>query len=128
MDDMLLFAGDKETLRGWRSEVERFARTALALELRADAERLAPVRVGVPFLGFRIWPGLVRLDAARARRLGRRLRALATIEDPDDRQRRASSVLDWAAQADSARLRTSLMASKPGVVARSLVYDGLGEG
>ena len=109
MDDMLLFGPDKQTVRAWRDAVERFAADQLRLKLRADAERVAPVRVGVPFLGFRVWPGLVRLDAARARRLDRRLRALALVADEDERQRRASSVLDWAAQADSARLRASLL-------------------
>ncbi len=74
-----------------------------------DAERLGPVRVGVPFLGFRVWPGLVRFDAARARRLRRRLRGLSRVADDDERARRVQSVVGWAAQGDTARLRASVL-------------------
>ncbi len=115
MDDLLCFGPDKGTVRGWRGEIAGFAEGRLRLALREDAERLAPVRVGVPFLGFRVWPGLVRLDAARARRLRRRFRAIAGVADEDERARRVEGVVGWAAQGDTARLRASLLrAARPG--------------
>ncbi len=109
MDDMLCFGPDKVAVRQWRDGVEAFAARELSLRLRPDAERLGPVRVGVPFLGFRVWPGLVRFDAARARRLRRRLRGLSRVADDDERARRVQSVVGWAAQGDTARLRASVL-------------------
>ncbi len=109
MDDMLCFGPDKAAVRGFRDAIEAFASETLSLRLRRDAERLGPVRIGVPFLGFRVWPGLVRLDAARVRRMRRRFRALARVADEDERARRVESVVGWAAQGDTARLRASAL-------------------
>jgi hypothetical protein len=80
-----------------------------------EATLVGPVHVGVPYLGFRIWPRLVRLDAARVRRLRRRLRTLARLRerhalDDDGAQRRAGSVLAWASHADTLQLRKRIAA------------------
>lgn len=117
MDDVLWFGPDKATVRSWACEADLWVRRKLGQELKAEATVVAPVSVGVPFLGFRIWPNLVRLDAARVRRLRRRLRTLqrlhaAAIIDADACQRRAGAVFSWAAQADTLRLRRAIVSGR----------------
>lgn len=84
MDDMLLFAADRRTLRVAAEELEPWLAGSLALGLKPAATLLAPVREGIPFLGFRVFPGLIRVRAENWRRfrirLRRRLRELAAGE------------------------------------------------
>lgn len=100
MDDFVLFGDTKADLKALKVEIARFLSERLKLQLREDATRLAPVRIGLPFLGFRLWPHLTRLDGARVRRLSRKLKALERA-DPDAlaTQRGAESALAWAARA-----------------------------
>ncbi|MBU1896166.1 reverse transcriptase/maturase family protein [Myxococcota bacterium] len=107
MDDMLLFGPDKATLKGWRAAVEGFVTEHLHLRLRPQAERLGPVRNGVPFLGFRIWPQLIRLDGARSRRVRRRLKLLSRLP-PHEANPRLESLLSWMAVADTTLLRRAI--------------------
>lgn len=103
MDDILVFGPDKATVRTWSDEIDAFVTERMSLKLRADAHRLGPTRLGVPFLGFRVWPRLIRLDAARARRARRHLRALHRAPDLDDTERaaRVQSTLAWLHVADA---------------------------
>ena len=109
MDDRLLFASNKHEVRQWADETAEFVHQQLGLCLRHAATVIAPVRVGIPFLGFRIWPRQVRLDAARVRRLRRRLRELERVGPPEARARLAESLFAWAEQADTLRLRRSFL-------------------
>ena len=68
MDDMVLFAGDKAALWRLRGEVDGFLAERLELGLKHEATRLAPVWQGLPFLGRRIYPGLVRIRRQNLRR------------------------------------------------------------
>jgi retron-type reverse transcriptase len=114
MDDMLLFADDRASLRRWRREIERFAAGELRLDIKTEATVLAPVLGGVPFLGMRLWPGVARLGAGGRNRLARRLRVLqrqlaeCEIEE-ETAVRSAASLVGWAAGADTARLRAGIM-------------------
>lgn len=115
MDDVLWFGPDKATVRRWAIFADEWVTRSLGLTLKPEATVVAPVSVGVPYLGFRIWPRLIRLDAARVRRLRRRLRSLQRAGareeiDDDGLQRRAGSVLAWASHADSLRLRRAIIA------------------
>lgn len=119
MDDVLWFGPDKATVRGWAALANAWVSRELGLTLKPEATVVAPVHVGVPYLGFRIWPRLVRLDAARVRRLRRRLRTLARLcaagmLDVDAAQRRAGSVIAWASHADTLQLRRIIVAGRPG--------------
>ena len=112
MDDLLIFGDQGEVLRGLRDEIERFVGTRLLLELKEEATILAPVHAGVPYLGFRIWPDLIRLDPRRVRRFRGRFRDLsarlrAGALDDAAYSRSASSLIGWAEQADTLGLRTS---------------------
>ncbi len=116
MDDLLLFADNPAALRGWARDIERYCRDSLRLQLRHDATRRGPVRVGVPFLGLRIWPRLRRLDGARVRRLRRRFRALNRVWRAGDVPHShsvasACSLIGWATLADTVSLRRSILAA-----------------
>jgi hypothetical protein len=72
MDDMLLFAKDKKTLHQYLQHLESFIHEQLALKLKPSATLIAPVSEGIPFLGFRIYPNLIRLNRQSLRRFRRR--------------------------------------------------------
>lgn len=74
MDDMVFFADDRSRLSETLGAVRCFLRQTLRLELKDRATRLAPTATGVPFLGWRIFPGTVRLAPVNLRRHRWRLR------------------------------------------------------
>ena len=69
---MLLFAKDKKTLHQYLQQLETFIHEQLALKLKPSATLIAPVSEGIPFLGFRIFPNLIRLNRQSLRRFRRR--------------------------------------------------------
>ena len=112
MDDVLVFGPDRRTVRAWLEEIERFAGERLRLVLKPEATVLAPVTEGVPFLGFRIFPGVVRLDGHRVRRLRRKLAALErAVENErlaeDEAAQVGAALVGWAHHADAHRLLAS---------------------
>ena len=74
MDDFVLFAEQKEALRGWLPAVRHFVHQHLRLALKDRATILGPRHVGLPYLGWRIYPHLRRLRPENVRRTRRRLR------------------------------------------------------
>lgn len=73
VDDMLLFADDKATLRHWRrAVVDRLARLRLTIHSGAHTR---PVTEGFPFLGFVVFPRRRRLKRRKGIYFARRLRA-----------------------------------------------------
>lgn len=111
MDDMLLFGRAKADAGRWAREVGEFARGRLGLAIKAEATVLAPVCEGVPFLGFRIWPGVVRLDGTRRRRIVRTLRLAAEGDQEDESVR---SAVAHSAHAGTTGLRRSVLACAAG--------------
>ena len=114
MDDIVLLGPDRAAVRLLRNGAARFVERELRQQIKTEATRLGPVSIGVPFLGFRVWPDLVRLDAARARRFRARVRGLeralaAGAIGEEVAARRARSVFGWAEQADSLAFRRSLL-------------------
>jgi len=110
MDDILLFSLHKEPLWAAHQRIRRLVRDGLKLELRAEVTRLAPVTEGVPFLGFRVFPGTVRFDPWRVRRWWRRMAALEARLDAgtiteEDATRSAASLVGWAMHGDTMMLR-----------------------
>ena len=61
MDDMVFFADDADTLHGWLYESEQFLRTRLKLEFKEQACFVSTVSGGIPFLGCRVFPSVIRL-------------------------------------------------------------------
>ena len=74
MDDFVLWDDSKERLHRAAAEVADFLACELRLSLKAEASRLAPTREGLPFLGLRVYPGLLRLQHGRRQRTLRLVR------------------------------------------------------
>ncbi len=74
MDDMLFFSDIKKTLHGVLDMMEHFIDSRLYLRLKTSATQMAPVSEGIPFLGFRIFPGMIRLQRKSLQRFRKRLR------------------------------------------------------
>ncbi|MBF2052020.1 MAG: RNA-directed DNA polymerase [Candidatus Sericytochromatia bacterium] len=75
MDDFVLWSHSKETLWLWKAGIEDFLARQLKLQLKASASLIAPVTEGLPFLGFRVYPAMIRLSQTcrhRFRRTWRR--------------------------------------------------------
>jgi hypothetical protein len=73
MDDFVLCADDRQTLRGHLAAVEACL-GELGLRLKARATILAPSTQGLPFLGWQVYRGTVRLRPENLRRTRARLR------------------------------------------------------
>ena len=61
MDDFCIWANSKLEIKKQREAIRNFLKEKLRLKLKEKAERLAPVRYGMPFLGFRIFPNHIRM-------------------------------------------------------------------
>ena len=113
MDDILVFGDSRAEVRAHADALAQSMVEDLGQVEKIAARRLGPVHVGVPFLGYRVWPALVRLDGARRRRLLARLRGLNRAVQDDgmsetDAGRRAGAAVAWASHADTLALRQSL--------------------
>jgi RNA-directed DNA polymerase len=112
MDDILVFGDERAQLADWHGRLDAFVRDTLKLELKSEVTRLSTVEAGVPFLGFRVWPGLIRFDAVRARRFRRRIRLIEAERrrgacDEDSALRRIESLVGWARHGDTRAFRAS---------------------
>ena len=76
MDDLVVFGASKARLREVLTTIREFLETRLALALRDERTRLLPVTEGLPWLGCRVFPGVVRLDRRKWARVRRRVRRL----------------------------------------------------
>ncbi len=74
MDDVLIFGSSKPELHRWRAEIRAFLADVLRLRLKEKVTWIAPVRDGIPFLGFRVFPGMIRLQGRRWQRVRRKIR------------------------------------------------------
>ncbi len=74
MDDFLLFGDDKAGLRKSLAAVRNFLDGRLRLTLKEPATILSPVSCGFSFLGFRVFPGTIRLCGAKWTRFRREVR------------------------------------------------------
>ena len=112
MDDIVIFGPDRCAVRYLRDAATRFINDDLCMEVKSEVTALGPVTNGVPFLGFRIWPGLLRLDGARVRRFRAHARGIERalqqgILDEEAASLLVSSLFAWASQADTWALRRS---------------------
>lgn len=96
MDDIVLFDDSKDRL--WRlvAAIRRFCADPLRLEIKDEATVVAPVTEGLPWLGFRVFPGTVRVDAGGRRRFVRKMTTCGAaagrdaVSDQQQRDRGAS--------------------------------------
>jgi RNA-directed DNA polymerase len=71
MDDLCLWADDKDSLWWARDSLADWLERERGLTLKASATHLAPCSEGMPFLGVRVFPGTLRLTRTRYLRLRR---------------------------------------------------------
>jgi retron-type reverse transcriptase len=114
MDDVLVFANQRARLWEVHAAVRAFLRDRLALVLKDEATVVAPVTQGIPFLGFRVFPGTTRMQRATLVRFARQARRLhRTVEvgavGEEEAAPRMSSLFAHAAVADSASFRASFL-------------------
>ena len=74
MDDFISFSNDKSFLKDLLPKIEQFIGKNLGLELKEKATLIAPVSEGVPFLGFRTFPGVIRIQRQNLIRMRRKIR------------------------------------------------------
>lgn len=114
VDDMLLFAGDKQTLHGYRQAVLGYL-AGLRLTVHETSAQLRPTAVGVPFLGFQLFPDHRRLKRPKAVAARRRLKFKAALvrDGALARDRLKASVQSWVNHArygDTYGLREAILA------------------
>jgi retron-type reverse transcriptase len=102
-DDFLLFHDDKAQLYWWRQEIIHFLQT-LRLTLHEGKSAVSPVRLGVDFVGFRVFPTYRRLRRDNVRRAYRRMRELqaAYIAGEIPLEQVSMSVRSWIAHSQYA--------------------------
>ncbi len=115
MDDLVVFGPARDPLRAVLENMRTFLQQKLALQLQQRATFLQPRQHGLPFLGFRVFPRLMRIKPANLRRLKQRLRA----RDWEYRRGRISeekfvasmqSTFSHAAWGNTLQLRRALLA------------------
>lgn len=118
MDDFLVFGPAKAGLRDTLPLIRKFVVDRLLLELKEEAILLTPVLQGIPFLGFRVFPGLIRLDRRRLIKFRRtiRMREQAYLDGEIDEQflvRSVNSLIAHIAHANTYRMRKDLFWGRP---------------
>ena len=111
VDDFLLFADDRETLKRWQSAIMSWLRV---LRLSLHAPQVYPVKNGIPFLGFIIYPDHRRLKKRRGIAFQRRFRHRYKrwVKGEIERKPLDDSARSWAAHAawgDTFGLRGSVL-------------------
>ena len=74
MDDLVVWSDSKAWLWALADNLAEHVGTTRSLELKAERTLVAPCFVGVPFLGYRVFPGLIRQQGSRVRRRRRLFR------------------------------------------------------
>jgi RNA-directed DNA polymerase len=74
MDDFLLFSHDKAQLHAWKEAIRTFLASKLRLVLHPAKSLVFPVKVGLDFCGFRLYPTHRRLRRSSVRRFVQRFR------------------------------------------------------
>ena len=73
MDDMVFFSGSRKYLKNVLKEVEAFLDGRLGLSLNPGATFLNSRMNGLPFLGFRVFPDLIRVKKENLKRIKKKL-------------------------------------------------------
>lgn len=110
MDDFLIFEKDKEPLWQILEEIRVYLQLKLRLNLKEKVTKIAPVSEGVPFLGFRIFDNLVRLQRPNLIRFRKKMRArerayLSGDIDESELVQSTSSMLAFIKHANTTVLR-----------------------
>jgi RNA-directed DNA polymerase len=120
MDDMVFFGSDLQFLKDTKHKVEKYLDERIHLKLKAKATHLNTRLHGLPFLGYRVFPSLLRIRKENLSRVGKRLDAKVELFKKGlvSEDKMIMSVRSWFAFmdfADSRNLRCSSLVSRAGV-------------
>ena len=112
MDDIVILGESKETLHEWKAKIEAFLHEELELDLN-DKTCIRPVRMGVEFVGVRIWPAYMKLRKSTVGRLKREVKRISELYasgqmDEDAFKRRVASIKGLLEHTESESLRWRL--------------------
>ena len=115
MDDMVIFSDSRDHLKALMKEIEGYLADHLLLKLKERATIINSNLHGLPFLGYRVFPKLIRVKRENLKRVKRRLvRRLSEYHMGDISEEKLSmSVRSWfefIGFADSLSLRQSFIA------------------
>lgn len=118
MDDFALFSDDKAQLHAWKNAIDDFLAGRLRLVLHPKKSLVFPVKVGMDFCGFRLFPTHRRLRRSSVRRFVQRFRhqRQAYQEGTLSLDELNVSLQSWiahAAHGDTWRLRSRLFRDYP---------------
>jgi hypothetical protein len=118
MDYFVLFADDKARLHAWKEAIRQFLATRLRLAMHPKKSLVFPVKVGLDFCGFRLYPTHRRLRRSSVRRFVQRFRRqrIAYQHGELTMDEWNISVRCWiahAAHGDTWRLRRRIFADYP---------------
>jgi RNA-directed DNA polymerase len=118
VDDILLFANNKRTLRTWREEIISFL-TTLRLTIHESKFQPRPTRTGISFLGFQVFPTHRRIRSSNGYAFQRRLRRMIVDVQKGsltqkDFSNRLVSWLNHASYGDTWALKRSIL-TKSGI-------------
>jgi RNA-directed DNA polymerase len=110
MDDFICFADSKAELHDLLAKIRAFCREELKLELKEKVVKIAPVSEGVPFLSFRIYRQLIRIQRVNLVRMRRNIKRkerdyLLGRIDQDTLVRSVNSMIAHVQHADTAAVR-----------------------
>ena len=113
VDDLLLFADDKETLHSWRGAAISYL-AGLRLTIHEDSAQPRPCRIGLPFLGFQVFPDHRRLKRRNVIKVRDRLKVLSDeySHGAIDQDKVHASLQSWishASHGDTWGLRRALL-------------------
>ena len=74
MDDFICFAKSKKELWELLSKIDLFVVHNLKIELKEKVTQVAPVSEGIPFLGFRVYPQIIRIKKENLSRMKNKIR------------------------------------------------------
>ena len=120
MDDFLVFSKSKCLLHRYLGEINHLLDEKLRLQLKSEATILAPVSEGLPFLGFRVYPQLIRLQGKNLHRFKRNVRKrerqyLRYSIDVDLLSQSVSSMIAHVSHADTCQIRKAIFADSFGL-------------
>ncbi|MDM8516687.1 RNA-directed DNA polymerase [Desulfobacterales bacterium HSG16] len=109
MDDFILFSKEKSILKKELKEIEKYLKNNLDLTLKNDIQ-LNQCYLGVPFLGFRVFPCHIRLLPRSKKRFSKKLREYERyycegIWTERELARHVEPLIDFTRAADSLRFR-----------------------
>jgi retron-type reverse transcriptase len=113
MDDFSILETDKRVLANYREAIEHFVAERLHLRLHPRKSTIAPIRLGIDFLGYRLFEHHTRLRASTVKRFVKRTKQAKRHVAAGELSQEAfdAGVTSWQAYADYAdswRLRKAL--------------------